>query len=397
MQVNHALLSSMTSPYRPAATSATGDEVKEDAARPVVSSARPTTSTAAAAAGLSPVSPPETGTGESQPLTIDGLMEAWGTDNERYDLNRDGTVNVRDLLSLLAKLSDTTKAEEAQLGQAPGGPEGLTDEHGQSPPVPPEEDPLTVEGLKDAWGSDNERYDLNGDGTVNVRDLLALLAQMSQTPQTDDAQLAQAGAVDPKPIGPDGHTPPLPPEEEPLTIEGLKAAWGTDDPRYDLNLDGTVNVPDLLALLEQINAQQPESDSGLSPTLVTSNHDIPADDVLGEPTPLDQLLEAWGTDNPDYDLNLDGVVNVSDLLAMLAEMSGGRPESVTERSALASHASTTAASLVSRLEDAGFAEQPPSNIHELVSQLNLAATERAALLSQLADRYPDGLGLDVIG
>jgi Ca2+-binding EF-hand superfamily protein len=389
MQVHNALLSSTTLPYRPPATTASGEPADGKAATPTTASARPVATTSTGAAGVSTVPPAGSGSGESQPLTVEGLLEAWGSDNEKYDLNSDGTVNVRDLLALLAKLSDTTLADDPQIGQAPVEPETVTDEIGE---------PLTIEGLEAAWGTDDERYDLNGDGTVNVRDLLALLAQMSHSPPAGDGEVADSGGapgIDPE--NPGGVTPPLPPEEDELTVEGLTEAWGTDDPRYDLNLDGTVNVQDLLALLAQMSEAKPETEPDVAPAVVTSNQDVPADDVLGEPTPLDLLLKAWGTDNPDYDLNLDGVVDVQDLLAMLAELSGGQSGSFTDRAAVTGTVPSTAASLVSRLEAAGYTEQPPSNIHELISQLNLPATERASVLSQLADRYPQGLGLDIIG
>jgi hypothetical protein len=35
--------------------------------------------------------------------------------------------------------------------------------------------PMTLEGLIEAWGTSHPQYDLNGDGTVDVLDLLAFL------------------------------------------------------------------------------------------------------------------------------------------------------------------------------------------------------------------------------
>jgi len=408
MQVHNALLTSMTTLYRPPTTSPV-DESSTNAAgaRPV--SARAGTFPAPPVEGQPAVTiapPADSGVGVEgvEGLTVEGLLEAWGTNDDRYDLNADGTVNVRDLLALLAELSDTTKADETTdiTGAPPTGPEAFTDLVGQTPPLPPEEDPLTIEGLKAAWGTDDARYDLNLDGTVNVQDLLALLAQISGARPQVESGVPGSDGVGPVASTADAAstpvTPPLPPEEVPLTIEGLREAWGTDNARYDLNADGTVNVRDLLALLAQLSGGQSETvaDPADTNALATANEKASADNIADEPTPLEKLLAAWGTDNPRYDLNADGTVNVQDLLAMLGQMSGGHPVTSARLAVAGETARPVASSLLKELEAAGFDEHPPSNIHELVGQLNLAPTQRAAVLSQIAARYPDGLGLDVV-
>ena len=48
----------------------------------------------------------------------------------------------------------------------------------QPPPTEPLSDELTVEGLMEVWHTDDATYDLDGNGIVNVSDLLALLDQM---------------------------------------------------------------------------------------------------------------------------------------------------------------------------------------------------------------------------
>lgn len=49
---------------------------------------------------------------------------------------------------------------------------------GHHPPTEPLNDELTVEGLMEVWHTDDATYDLDGNGIVNVSDLLALLDQM---------------------------------------------------------------------------------------------------------------------------------------------------------------------------------------------------------------------------
>lgn len=146
---------------------------------------------------------------------------------------------------------------------------------GEGPPPP-----LTIDGLMQAWGTNNPHYDLNGDGVVDVSDLLMLLAQLRQ--------------------GNDS----TPEEPAMLTVDGLMAAWGPGDSIYDLNGDGVVDVSDLLALLAA-GGTMPMPNQNPEPELT-----------------IDGLLAAWGTNNPMYDLTGSGVVDVSDLLALLNMLNG---------------------------------------------------------------------------
>lgn len=134
---------------------------------------------------------------------------------------------------------------------------------------------LTFEGLMAAWGQTDSPYDLNGDGIVDISDLMAFLAANPTTPVEENT-----------------------PSQPNLTVEGLLAVWGTDDPIYDLNGDGVVDTSDLVALLAQL--ENPSHGS-----------DAPATLSVGK------LMEAWGTADTTYDLNGDGTVDISDLLMLL--------------------------------------------------------------------------------
>jgi hypothetical protein len=190
---------------------------------------------------------------------------------------------------------------------------------------------LTVQGLMAAWGQSESPYDLNGDGVVDLSDLLALL---------------EAGGTMPMPDHGDTQTPAL-------TVEGLMAAWGTSDPTFDLNGDGVVDTSDLMALLAQLG--QGDGTTTNEPAMLTvgglmeawgqanSAYDLNGDGVVDtsdllallaaggsmpapEPDPeltIDGLLAAWGTNNPMYDLTGTGVVDVGDLLALLGMLNGG--------------------------------------------------------------------------
>lgn len=98
--------------------------------------------------------------------TVAGLLKAWGTDRTRFDLNRDGTVNMADLVQLLSELSRieddgqviTTNVRDLARDLAFEGR-------------------LTLNNLLRAWGTEHGRFDLDRDGTVNMGDILQFLTR----------------------------------------------------------------------------------------------------------------------------------------------------------------------------------------------------------------------------
>lgn len=143
-----------------------------------------------------------------------------------------------DAANLAANL--TQASSQSPVNQTPISGEG-GDETGQGT--------LTLEGLLAAWGQSDTPYDLNGDGSVGVSDMLIMLDNGGSMAMPEN-------------------------ESEPLTLSGLLGAWGTDNPTFDLNEDGTVNTSDLLALLKQMSEgdqPQPVSGGGLDDSKLPAN------------------------------------------------------------------------------------------------------------------------------
>jgi hypothetical protein len=222
---------------------------------------------ALAGAGAGALAPPIT---SQPPLTVDGLLQAWGQRDARYDFDHDGTVNMRDLLILLARQSEQAEEPaptEPGLGPAPKEPDS------GAPAAP-------VAG-------------------------------------TDAAAPPDSGLV------------PAPAPAVP-TVDGLLAAWGSADTTYDLDSSGTVDMADLLALLSRIGSAQAESHD--APTTPPPHEGAPgidaapalaSDGASSSATPgVDGLLEAWGERGSQYDLDGNGAVNMRDLLLMLSRLAG---------------------------------------------------------------------------
>jgi len=208
----------------------------------------------------------------------------------------------------------------------------------------------TLEGLREAWGTDNPRYDFNEDGIVDVLDLVELLKSMGDNspglPETQPSVGSEPTLTDPSgaPAAPVASGEPT--VEDPVTLEGLRAAWGTDDPKFDLNSDGIVDVLDLLQLLQQMGKDTP------------TTHD-----PINSPTESPELTVSGGDNRPE---------------------GGAGAKSIT-------------ASLIEGLKDVGYDKRPPVNIHALLAQLELTEAQKQTLLGDLVAQYPGGLGVDIVG
>lgn len=283
-------------------------------------------------------------------LTLEGLMKDWGKGKSPYDFNKDGMVDTQDLMTFLARAEgDAPPITKPMLfGTLPAADE---------PKINPT---VSMPGPGDPAGPTLEPADDGVDPTIEMT------TSAPATPTTSA-----------------GETPPA--EEGPLTIQGLLEAWGQTDSRYDLNQDGRVDMEDLLHLLAKLGGGMGDQ-SG--------------------PMTIEGLMEAWGQADSPYDVNGDGTVDSLDLLQLLAKLGGSAP---AEASAPADAALTTkaaaqpaalaavGATLADQLSAAGFKERPPVELDRLLDALDLNSKDRKTLLAHVAARYPDGLGVNMVG
>ncbi len=151
-----------------------------------------------------------------QRASLNEMMAEWGQTCPKYDLNGDRVVNVPDLLIVLAAMD-----------------------------APSAVDQLTAE-----WGQTCPRFDLNGDRVVNVPDLLILLSTgRAATPGRGGGP--SSGQDRTGDVG-DQNTPEPDDGSQSSLVDQLLAEWGRTCPRYDLNGDRVVSVPDLLILLAEL-------------------------------------------------------------------------------------------------------------------------------------------------
>jgi Ca2+-binding EF-hand superfamily protein len=322
----------------------------------------------------------------------------------------------------------------------PGGPG--TGEGGASP----------LEALFADWGKQDSPWDLNGDGTVNIQDMLELLGRMDGPPnddpppagkpdptveavpesQTDDAPdnrspleklLADWGKADsPWDLNGDGtvnikdllqllagmNGPPSPDDRS--FLEKLYADWGKQDSPWDLNGDGTVNIKDLLELLARMgtppNDDPPAADKP-DPT-VEAIPENRTDDAPDTRSPLEKLFADWGKEGSPWDLNGDGTVNIKDMLKLLAGMAAG-----TEPQELqAGPAGRGVGYAMGRLQEAygrAIAENlarsltplmgstEPGELRERVLSANLPEHHKRLVLERVAAWNPRGHSLSVVG
>ena len=179
-------------------------------------------------------------------LTLEGLLDNWGSSNTDYDLNGDGTVDSADLFTFLSDVQSPNGNAHAVVDLT-----GQTaDANGAGPASdgnPSPSEPLTVDGFYGNWGTNNGAYDLNGDGTVGAADLFEYLGSL-ETPEEAGGSNATPGDA----LGTSGSEPVGSPKDsvqESLTLEDILQAWGAEGGRADVNGDGTVNGQDLFQYL----------------------------------------------------------------------------------------------------------------------------------------------------
>lgn len=125
--------------------------------------------------------------------------------------------------------------------------------------------PVSEQAFFDAWGSSDAIHDLDGSGVVDGADLGQWLSAQSEARNDSD-------------------------------LQALLDAWGTGNSDWDLNQDGIVDGVDLGIHLNGGPIEVEESN-------------VPG----GSDLSIDGFASAWGTSDPAYDLNADGVVDGADL------------------------------------------------------------------------------------
>lgn len=131
---------------------------------------------------------------------------------------------------------------------------------------------MDIEIFMEAWGSTDSTWDIDASGTVDGQDLGMLLSAINNTGTDAD-------------------------------LQALFDSWGSSDSQWDLNGDGTVDGGDLGIYLQNAgNADAPPSENNEQAQTVIN------------------FMDSWGTDNPEYDLNQDGVVDGGDLGLLLNNM-----------------------------------------------------------------------------
>ncbi len=104
-----------------------------------------------------------------------------------------------------------------------------------------------LQNLLADWGKKGSEYDLNGNGKVDVPDLLMMLRQMGSGGSNDTPPPVEKP---PPTVNPE--RPPVEPEKPMSPLEQLLADWGKKGSNSDLNGNGKVDVPDLLMMLRQM-------------------------------------------------------------------------------------------------------------------------------------------------
>lgn len=307
---------------------------------------------------------------ETEQLSVDGLMAAWGQKGGDYDLDGDGTVGMNDLNKLLAMLAPENKPEAPTI-DGPAGPGPVMDGTGSTEPTN-----LTVDGLMAAWGQRNSDYDLNGDGTVGMDDLVALLSRLDSPDATSSAAEAIASGA-------------TAPPENGQSVRGVLGDWGSRDSANDVDGDGVVNMNDLLSLLAQQSAQ-----GGPVASPMIEHNGVQAPDIFASSgsqndLSIQGLLEAWGErGNSEYDIDGNGRVGRRDLEQLLGKL--GADESGLDVKRLARR-------IARSLHNHGFNSHPPANLHDIVQGFGLEDGPTKEVLASLRGAYPQGLGLNLKG
>jgi len=342
------------------------------APKPVINNVLPTAITSPPVPDLGVIDAPAGGepqVAESHKAPLDALFADWGKKDSEWDLDGDGTVGIKDMLQLLKEMSQDEVHKET--------------------------DPLKA--LLADWGKTDSPHDLNGDGTVGIQDMLLLLAKLANDPVADPD-----GLHDPGNRRPDDSAGEL--QSQADRLKALLADWGTSDSKYDLDGDGTVGIQDMLALLKLMAQEVPQPNTGVE------TPGTPPEPGAPGPTVLEQLIADWGKKDSRFDLDGDGTVGIRDMLMLLAQMAKRQPEigqaskpdsngpeyfNRIKNDAAQYHriaAQNYARSILPQL-----ASMDPNEVRESVKDSDIPTEQKRFVLDQIAAWHPHGHEVSVVG
>jgi hypothetical protein len=201
-------------------------------------------------------------------------------------------------------------------------------------------------------------YVFDQNGTVNVSDLLYFLNHYNKLTS--------------------GSTP-----AQPTNAPGAVATVNPDEPVKDAGeISRDMDLPKIADVGDTVDA----ADVGASPEVT----DTP---VEGEPViaTAGTLRDALGLTADSPRSKLAGLNGAAARAALgMAEAPGkSAGHSMGGLRSLAD-------AMFSHLTSNGFATQPPSNIRELIDAMNLAPKQSDFMLKTMAEKYPDGLGVNAV-
>ncbi|HWB18973.1 MAG TPA: hypothetical protein VG711_01640, partial [Phycisphaerales bacterium] len=189
----------------------------------------------------------------------------------------------------------------------------------------------------------------------------AASSAQSTTPATDDTNTTTAN--------------------NPLSLEGFQKSWGTNDPTYDLNADGNVDINDISQWIADLMHEVSGTGAGDTDTVGNADTDSA---TPASPSPV-QLTRAgfdrtWGSNDSNYDLNGDGTVNIDDLTTW-----------VLDPNAIAQHPSSSDLETGSLDQPAGSVGSPDA-VDNTMTEDQDDVTENQAPLSEDAQAWQDQWG-----
>ena len=200
---------------------------------------------------------------------------------------------------------------------------------------------VNLEEFFAAWGSSDAAFDIDNSGTVDGGDLSIFLG------------------ISP-PNGASG--PPAP-----GSTQDVESQWGTvGHSTGDLNGDYVVDGLDLALSL-----------GDTSQSNITQGQ-MPSD---GQ-SPLQSILDNWGTAEESSDLNADGTTSGSDLAMLLSNLSG-----VTQAQDQTPPVSPVSQEIFDILNELGFEEQAPVNLNQVLDGLRMGTFESKSVTMDLLELY----------